>query len=203
MIAICMRFLSGRLHSTPWGHHVNEGAVEYPPSHFRLLRSLIAVRRRACREMVTEEQLRNIVTALRTPPVFNLPSGTISHTRHYDQQNKGLKFFDTFVQLGKNNEVLWGWPGALINEADRKALSVLLSALGSFGRSESWCEAELVSIEKSLKLAEDDKWVNSHPLNQQDRGLSNQKTTRLLIADPALTGEDLIKVLEISTTTMR
>jgi CRISPR-associated protein Csb2 len=202
MIAIRMRFLSGRLHATPWGHHVNEGVVEYPPSHFRLLRSLIAVRRRACRDQVTEEQLRNIVTALRTPPVFKLPPGTIAHTRHYDQQNNGLKFFDTFVQLGKENEILWGWPGGLIDQADREALSALLSALGSFGRAESWCEAELVSIEESQALAEDDKWINSRPLDQ-DRGLSNQKTIRLLVADPTLTGEELVKVLEISTTTMR
>jgi CRISPR-associated protein Csb2 len=202
MIAIRMSFLSGRLHSTPWGHHVNEGVVEYPPSHFRLLRSLIAVKRRACRDTVTEEQLRNIVSALRTPPVFKLPAGTIAHTRHYDQQKKVLKFLDTFVQFGQDNEILWGWPESHLDQPDREALSVLLSALGTFGRAESWCEAELLSPEESHPLAENGNWINCRPLGEV-QGLPDLKTTRLLIANPALAGEDLVKVLEISTTTMR
>jgi CRISPR-associated protein Csb2 len=202
MIAIRMCFLSGRLHATPWGHHVNEGVVEYPPSHFRLLRSLIAVKRRACRDTVTEEQLQNIVSTLSPPPVFKLPPGTIAHTRHYDQQKKVLKFFDTFVQFGQDNEMLWGWPDSQSDQLDRDALSVLLAALGNFGRAESWCEAELLSPEEAHLLAENRNWINCRPLNEV-QGVSALKTTRLLIANPALTGEELVKILEISTTTMR
>ena len=35
MVAIEFRFLNRRYHATPWGHHVNEGAVEWPPSRRR------------------------------------------------------------------------------------------------------------------------------------------------------------------------
>ncbi|MFH1303100.1 MAG: type I-U CRISPR-associated protein Csb2, partial [Planctomycetota bacterium] len=43
MIAIEMKFPTGKLHATPWGRHVNEGAVEWPPSPWRFLRALLAV----------------------------------------------------------------------------------------------------------------------------------------------------------------
>ena len=42
MTVLELRFPAGRFHSTPWGRHVNEGAIEWPPSPWRLLRSLIA-----------------------------------------------------------------------------------------------------------------------------------------------------------------
>ena len=42
MITLSLRFLAGRFHATPWGHHVNEGCAEWPPSPWRLLRSLVA-----------------------------------------------------------------------------------------------------------------------------------------------------------------
>ena len=47
MIAIKLRFLAGRFHATPWGRHVNEGVVEWPPSPWRLLRALAATFYRA------------------------------------------------------------------------------------------------------------------------------------------------------------
>ena len=54
MIAISLRFLTGRFHATPWGHHVNEGVVEWPPSPWRLLRALVATFYRARPDGVTE-----------------------------------------------------------------------------------------------------------------------------------------------------
>src|SRR5262249_1405868 len=154
MIAIRMRFFAGKLHATPWGHHVNEGVVEYPPSLFRLLRSLIATARRACLDELTEEQLRRIVTVLSAPPHFHLPEAAIAHTRHYDNADGTPKkqtdgkirvidipfFFDTFVALRPQDELLWVWPEANLDETDSAALSKLLTALGTFGRAESWCE---------------------------------------------------------------
>lgn len=40
---ISIRFLSGRAHLHPWQTHHSEGRVEWPPSHWRLLRALVAV----------------------------------------------------------------------------------------------------------------------------------------------------------------
>ena len=42
MLAIRFLFPAGRYHATPWGRHVNEADVEWPPSPWRLLRALIA-----------------------------------------------------------------------------------------------------------------------------------------------------------------
>ena len=42
MPTLKLRFPGGRYHATPWGHHVNEGLIEWPPGPWRLLRALIA-----------------------------------------------------------------------------------------------------------------------------------------------------------------
>lgn len=202
MIAIRMRFLAGRLHATPWGHHVNEGVVEYPPSLFRLLRSLIATARRACLGQVTEEQLRRIVTALRTPPVFHLPQGAVAHTRHYDQANSGVKFFDTFVALRPRDELLWLWPERKLDESDRTALAMMLTALGTFGRAESWCEAELLDEGETQTLQASAGMINSQPFDQTG-DLAGKETIRLLMPREELKPEELLKALETETSAMR
>ena len=43
MVTIEFHFVAGRFHATPWDRHVNEGAVEWPVSLWRILRALIAV----------------------------------------------------------------------------------------------------------------------------------------------------------------
>ncbi|HLG15899.1 MAG TPA: type I-U CRISPR-associated protein Csb2 [Blastocatellia bacterium] len=215
MIAIRMRFLAGRLHATPWGHHVNEGVVEYPPSLFRLLRSLIATARRACLNEVTEEQLRRIVAALRTPPEFHLPQATVAHTRHYDNAHGKPKkqtdgkitvvdipfFFDTFVALGPQDELSWVWREANLDEADRVALTTLLTALGTFGRAESWCEAELLGDGEVDGLSASLE-INSLPFDSTT-SLSGQETIRLLMPHEELDADKLMKVLETDTSAMR
>lgn len=42
-LTICVRFLTGRAHLHPWQTHHSEGRVEWPPSHWRLLRAIVAV----------------------------------------------------------------------------------------------------------------------------------------------------------------
>src|SRR5580704_686109 len=82
MTVLELKFLAGRYHATPWGRHVNEGVVEWPPSPWRLLRALVAVWRRTCPE-VPEPQVKRILAALAQPPRFSLPPNTVAHTRHY------------------------------------------------------------------------------------------------------------------------
>ena len=199
MIAIRMRFLAGRLHATPWGHHVNEGVVEYPPSLFRLLRSLIATARLACQNEVAEDQLRRILTALSVLPEFHLPQAAIAHTRHYDQANSGVKFFDTFVALWPNDELLWLWREVELTEDDRIALKRLLKALGTFGRAESWCEAELLSNAETHESSFD---INSRPFDQS-HSLKRKDTIRLLVLQEELNSDELMKALETETSAMR
>jgi len=215
MIAIRMRFLAGRLHATPWGHHVNEGVVEYPPSLFRLLRSLIATARRASVDDVREEQLSTIVTALCAPPNFHLPQASIAHTRHYDnahgtpkQRDGKLRiidipfFFDTFVALDPQDELLWYWPDGHLEESDREALGKLLTALGTFGRAESWCEAALLTEKEGAQFAATPELINSQPFDKAV-GPLRQETIRLLIPQEELKPEELLRVLETETSAMR
>lgn len=42
-LTISIRFLTGRAHLHPWQSHHSEGRVEWPPSHWRLLRAVVAV----------------------------------------------------------------------------------------------------------------------------------------------------------------
>jgi len=83
---LLMRFPARRYHATPWGHHVNEGLIEWPPSPWRLLRALISVGYTSglwnsgdppadARSLI--EKLAGVLPAYHLPPV----SG--AHSRHY------------------------------------------------------------------------------------------------------------------------
>jgi CRISPR-associated protein Csb2 len=193
MIAVKLRFLAGRFHATPWGHHVNEGVAEWPPSPWRLLRALVATFYRARPEGVREAQLRRIVETLAPPPSFYLPPATTAHTRHYDQANGGIKFFDTFVVLDPHDVVWWMWPEARLNDEDHQALAALLNALGTFGRAESWCEAELLEHG-------DVPQTNCLPLTE-DNLPAGLEPVRVLLPEGG--GEPLFEQLLLDTAAMR
>lgn len=205
MIAIRMCFLAGRFHATPWGHHVNEGVVEFPPSSWRLLRALTAcfyrtLATRAHDEPAAFERLKTIVAALASDaPHFKLPNAAVAHTRHYDQANGGIKFFDTFVAVNPDAEILWFWRDAELNEAEREMLAELLMNLGTFGRAESWCEAELLSDAEAAKI--DANELKGLPIVSGE-DLRDKETIRLLT--PKKVGiDDLIKSLRLDTGEMR
>lgn len=194
MITISLKFLAGRFHATPWGHHVNEGVVEWPPSPWRLLRSLVAVFHRARPANVTEVLLERIVTALsRELPVFALPPATTAHTRHYDQDNGGVKFFDTFVALAQNTQVVCCWRETELASDENDALSALLTALNTLGRAESWCEAALLPDLPQIKF-------NSEPY-QPGQSLNQKETMKLLLPDP--TRSEIYEILTTETAAMR
>ena len=213
MLAIRMRFLVGRFHATPWGHHVNEGVVEYPPSLWRLLRSLVATFYRAFPTQAHENggdnkaiaQLKSILAKLSAPPEYRLPNAAVAHTRHYDQANDGVKFFDTFVSVNPKDELLWLWRDVVLDEKEREALAGLLTALGTFGRAEAWCEAELLSEEEARSLAEESSAafkLNSQPMRANDN-LVGLEMMRLLLPNANANADELFETLKIETATMR
>lgn len=193
MISIHLRFLAGRFHATPWGHHVNEGVVEWPPSPWRLLRALVAAFHRARPADVTQEQLRRIASALSSPPSFYLPPATVAHTRHYDVANQSVKFFDTFVVIDPAEAVICTWPDADLSDEDREALAALLNALGTFGRAESWCEAAL--------MTEGEVPECNSKLFEQGQSLSGLEPVRVMMPDAR--GDELMSALLIETSVMR
>src|SRR3954471_11910160 len=142
MTGIALRFPAGQFHATPWGRHVNEGVPEWPPSPWRLLRALVAVWKRTCREL-PEEQVRRILTTLASPPRFHLPPHRVAHTRHYmPWEKKGpldrTLVFDTFVSVSRKEPLYINWPDGKLSLDDEVGLRRLAGNLSSLGLAEGW-----------------------------------------------------------------
>ncbi|UUX93118.1 type I-G CRISPR-associated protein Csb2 [Methanoplanus endosymbiosus] len=150
MLAIEMRFLTGRFHATPWGRNVNEGVPEWPPSPYRLIRALYDVWKRKLPSW-PEGRVESIFCELASEcPVFELPEANASHTRSYLSQNKEkitdkALIFDAFVIIPRESVVKMMWRNVELPEDKIKDLNAMLSKLNYFGRSESWVDAKIIS----------------------------------------------------------
>jgi CRISPR-associated protein Csb2 len=181
MIAIALRFLAGRYHATPWYRHVNEGAVEWPPSPWRILRALVAVWKRTLGE-VPQSQVEPILRLLAQPPEFVLPPASTGHTCHFMPWfKKGADdrtlVFDTFVAVSSSAPLLVRWPSAALDNDQLGLLTHLVENLNTLGRSESWCCAQIVRDSETFS------GFICVPL--QDNAPANCEIVRLLCADPA------------------
>ena len=145
MLAISLKFPTRRFHATPWGRQVNEGAVEWPPSPWRLLRSLVATWHHKFSD-VPEAQVRELVERLAPPPRYCLPPASQGHTRHYMPLAGGerTKVFDTFIAVNADDAVVAVWQDIELSPPQRELLSKLLAAMTYFGRAESWVYGELL-----------------------------------------------------------
>lgn len=160
MIAITFHFTGGRCHATPWGRHVNEGLVEWPPSPWRILRSLIACYHRKGRHL-SEPMVQSVIEKMTALPGYHLPTASLGHTRHYmpqrDPQGKDkTKVFDAFAAVSEPLVVIW--PEVHLDAEERRVLGTLLQSLSYLGRAESWVEARLL-----------EEWsgeVNCYPLEE-------------------------------------
>lgn len=151
----------GRLHTTPWGRHVNEGATEWPPSPWRIQRALVATWYLKAREDITKDAMASLTDALAASvPDFELPPAIQSHTRHYMPTKGGdkTKVFDTFIQTCKPVRIAWT---VALDDTQRNALSLLCQRLGYLGRAESIVEATLLPADAALN-------ANSVPLADSD-----------------------------------
>lgn len=157
MTAIALNFHSGRFHATPWGRHVNEGAPEWPPSPWRLLRALVATWKRKLDGEFAESDMLALLTKLASPPSFVLPPATTGHSRHYmpwfkkGPDDKTL-VFDAFVALNKTADIVVAWPDEVLTAEQREILSQLVQHLGFLGRSESWCDGRLLEDQEAQSL---------------------------------------------------
>jgi CRISPR-associated protein Csb2 len=182
VVVVELRFPSGRYHATPWGAHVNEGRVEYPPSPWRLLRALTAIWHRKLRPIdrhaaETEERVldRLLASLAGTLPHYRLPPGAPSHTRHYMPPFKGntTKVLDAFLDLGKEAAVRVVWPGVVLDRDAAALLARLAEVLGFLGRAESWVTAMVVADD------EEDRW-NAVPLRGGEAVPDGYEVIRLL-----------------------
>lgn len=148
--AVAIRFPLGRYHATPWDRSVNEGAVEWPPSPWRILRALISVWHDRCPQLPAAE-VEELLHVLGELPSFKVPSTTLAHTRHYlpDAEHRRGETgrtdltLDPFVALSCSDELVVYWDAEL-NAGQRALLRKLLHLLPYLGRAESLCEARLV-----------------------------------------------------------
>ena len=146
LVGIALRFTAGRFHATPWGRHVNEGVVEWPPSPWRLLRAIVAVWRRTLPN-VEQATIHNLLSALSSPPSFYLPPARTAHTRHYMPLGKPgsiARVLDTFVVLSPREPVVCAWPDVQLESVQLSLLEQLLDNLPYLGRAESWVRASVV-----------------------------------------------------------
>lgn len=190
--AIAIRFPLGRYHATPWGRAVNEAAVEWPPSPWRILRALYATWRWRCPDL-PEEAVVATLSTLAEPPAFRLPRYAEGHTRHYMPDATHLagmskqgattaysddakdKAFDPFAAVDPAAEVVVRWPADLDHDS-RKTLSRLCTSLPYLGRAESICDAHLLTA-----ADEDGPWLE--PGSPSDLG---QTPVRILVPRPPL-----------------
>jgi CRISPR-associated protein Csb2 len=145
------RFPLGRYHATPWDRSVNEGAAEWPPSPWRLLRALIATWHTRWPDLPVV-MLDGLLDALGDPPSYWTPATRPAHTRHYlpDLDHKkgetgGTDLtLDPFLSIGRSEELLVRWEADLDRD-QREVLAKLAELMPYLGRAESVCEARLLS----------------------------------------------------------
>lgn len=158
MPTLLVRFPGRRYHATPWGNHVNEGQIEWPPSPWRIIRALLSVG--YAKEgwdcsgppPVACSLFAKLAEAL---PVYSLPSAVGAHSRHFmplakfkDGRESTTLVFDTWARID-DGILAVTWNVELHGE-ETALLAVLASKLGYLGRSESWVEARLANMDESL-----------------------------------------------------
>lgn len=158
METLLIEFPARRYHATPWGHHVNEGLIEWPPSPWRLLRALLAAGYTSGLwngDGPGKTGLSLLQKLAGVLPLYRLPTAIGAHSRHYmpiaklkgGQEDKTM-VFDTWAQVDSGTLAVQ-WDLALPRE-ESVLLCSLVERLGYLGRSESWITARLVQPGEDL-----------------------------------------------------
>ena len=149
VLTIKMEFGPWGYHATPWGHYVNEGIPEFPPSPYRLMRALVDVWKRDRPEW-NEKRVVPILSALsRSPPLFSLPPYSEYSVPLYQDTNsgdpqQGALIYDSFVIMDKGEAVYLKWTDVSLTPSQLSDLSELLSLIGYLGRTESWVDISVM-----------------------------------------------------------
>ena len=158
MLALEFRFLAGRYHGNPWGRHVNEGDLDWPPEPWRFLRALIATWHHKIKHVGQHDEadLASLIDTLaEAAPEFYLPDASHSHTRHYLPQQmvgKTKLVWDAFAAVHPEKPLYMYWSALDLQEEQARLLDRLLNVMGYFGRAESWVEiCRMKEVPGSLK----------------------------------------------------
>jgi CRISPR-associated protein Csb2 len=192
---VSVRFPLGHYHATPWDRNVNEGAVEWPPSPWRILRALVSTWYNRWPELPAPV-LDDLLQALGEPPAYRTAPGRPGHTRHYlpnlahrsGFSSNTDKALDPFLSLSREAEahLLIRWEADLTGE-QREVLGKLVELVPYLGRAEAVCEMNLLDGD----VPPDDTWWRP--------GGRGDETVRLLAPTTPVSRP----VLELSTVTVR
>lgn len=146
--AIAFSFPWGRYHATPWGRNVNEAAVEWPPSPWRILRALYSAWQ-ARAPHLDAGVVHGVLGALASPPEFVVPAHAEAHTRHYlpDVQHGVDKAIDAFAVFERDADIVARW-NVDLDASARDVLAELAAAIPYLGRAESVCQARLLGSDE-------------------------------------------------------
>ena len=184
MILVELKLLTGRYHATPWGRNVNEGAVEWPPSPYRLARALVNVGKRHFPEW-SDDRLASALVPLSGTPCMFLPRASFGHTRSFLSSNKTdstnkQKIFDAFILVDPEDVIYLGFNDC-IEEGALRDLDTLLRKLNYLGRSETWIEAS-VFADKNEK--NEILWNCLPDVNEQDNSTKHEATRVACLLPP-------------------
>lgn len=154
-VSLAFRFLAGRYHATPFGYHVNEGLIEWPPSPWRLLRALISIgyTSGAWDGAGPPDVGRNLIEKLSCElPCYYIPDTIGTHSRHYmpttkleNGKEKTTLVFDTWARIeDEDQELVVIWRDVVLEVTELSMLSDLVERLNYLGRSESWVEGRVM-----------------------------------------------------------
>jgi CRISPR-associated protein Csb2 len=153
---LAFRFPLGRYHANPWDRAVNEGASEWPPSPWRILRALVATWHTRWPDLPATE-IDAVLGTLAGEPSYNTPATGTGHTRHYlpdlshrkaETGNTDLTL-DPFLTVSRDADLLVHWDADL-TASQRQVLGKLAELIPYLGRSESVCHARLLDAEPAI-----------------------------------------------------
>ena len=150
MLVIKFAFTANRYHATQWGRNVNEGAPEWPPSPWRILRGIVATWRRTLSGMDPGRVIPVLEAMASEHPEFRLPMASTGHTRHFMPVYEGTRegrdlVIDSFVAIRPGDPVFAMWPGLELASQQNEDLNNILRNMPYLGRAESWVEASLAA----------------------------------------------------------
>lgn len=186
-VTLAFRFPLGGYHANPWDRAVNEGASEWPPSPWRILRTLVATWHTRWPELAASE-FDALLGALADPPCYGTPPVGTGHTRHYlpDLDHRKAETghtdltLDPFLTVSRESELLVRW-NAELTSGQRETLAKLAELIPYLGRSESACYARLLGPDEDAPVPDESWWCPGLGTDTAPDGTAGSvRRTRLL-----------------------
>ncbi len=191
MIVLKINFLTGRYHSTPWGRNVNEGVPEFPPSPYRIIRTVMDswFRKRSGWSLILleniAEKLSNEAPSFRIPPYKEGVLKSYMSRNTKDPTDKDL-IYDGFISVLPNDPVYVIWENESLNEDEFFRLKEVVSIINYLGRSQSWVSMELMdgcdqspNVIPLVRTAENSPYDEvvkvAIPVSKKDYGFNSKK----------------------------